>query len=53
MVGTRIFGKKLSKGKKLGNLEVGTLIFLCATHRPVLIHIPVKYHVDILTVTEI
>ena len=47
MVRTRIFGKKYSKGHSL-ETKKEEQSFLCATRRPDLIHIPIKFHEDIL-----
>ena len=44
--------EQLFKGAYLGNLETKQS-FLCAKRRPDLIHIPMKMHDDIGTVTEL
>ena len=42
-----MFGKNKQRGIT-GKLRKGGQSFLCATHRPDLIHIPIKLHEDIL-----
>ena len=48
MVCTRMFGKKNNQRDITWTLRKGDQSFLCATHHPDLIHIPIKLHEDIL-----
>ena len=47
MLRTRIL-EKINQRGKTWQLRKGEQSFLCATHRPDLIHIPIKLHEDIL-----
>ena len=46
MMGTRIFGKKNNQRDMTWKLRKGDQSFLCATHHPDLIHIPIKLYED-------
>ena len=47
MARTRMFGKNNQRGITW-KLSKGEQSFLCATHRPDLLHIPIKLHEDIM-----